>query len=293
MRAAAHIRGQNPAGRSGAMRPVDLSYLDPVPVETETQLVAHALPGRNRRLVVSLAGVGTRRHGVPPPEFLGTASGYGENHVLLISDPGRSWMNGPGVAGEMVDLIETYRGAHGIEEVVTLGNSMGGFAAIRLAELTRIDTVIAFTPQFSVHPDIVPEETRWRYFRDQIAEWRYADVGALAEPDTAYFLFHGGAEDERWHWLRFPWRRQLNHFILHGMGHRVASVMRKRQILGPVIAAAIERRPRVARRRMEREFLGRRFDVHRRETYQQLYPDLTLAPGGAPVVVPAAEEKTA
>ena len=268
-------------------RPV-IDFVEPALVEAPEPLAVHALPGTGSRLVVSLAGVGAAGTGrrAPPPEFLGTASGNGENHVLFVSDAARSWMNGPGVAENTVALIENYRVEHGIDEVVLLGNSMGGFAALVLADLTPVDTVIAFAPQFSMHSDLVPEETRWQRQAERISDWPHPTVGALAQADTQYFIFHGSNPVEARHWLRFPWHRGLNHFVFKGMGHGLAGRMRKRRLLARVIDACISGKSRQVRLAMERSFLGRRFEVSRREVFQATYDVAPLDPSGAPVVVP-------
>ena len=73
--------------RHGKVPAID--WIDPVSVEAPDPLVVHALPGTGTRLVVALAGVGTVRNAAPPPEFLGTASGAGVNHVLFVSDVSR------------------------------------------------------------------------------------------------------------------------------------------------------------------------------------------------------------
>ena len=259
-----------------AMKNIALTFDEPEPIDAGPALVAHRLAGRSTRLVVSLAGVGMRRGSTPPLEFIGTASDGGKNHVLFISDARRSWLNGPGVTEGIIDLVERYRKTHGITETILLGNSMGGFAALVLADLIAVDTVIAFAPQFSVHPDIVPEETRWSFHISRIKNWVYDDVGALDRPNTAYFLFHDEHPWEARHWLRFPWHARLNHFILSGLAHEVASRLQKRRMLAQVVHHAIEQRPRVLRHKLERSVFGRRFNVLRREDYHRKYPDMCL-----------------
>ncbi|MCG6904505.1 MAG: hypothetical protein LJE68_17685 [Rhodobacter sp.] len=251
-------------------------YQEPVEIDAGPDLVVHNLIGSSNRLVLSLAGVGPRRSGTPPIEFIGSASNDGENHVLFISDPSRCWMSQPGVVGGIVKLVQNYRDQHGITEITALGNSMGGFAALRLPELMPIETVISFSPQFSVHPDLVPEEQRWKFHTSKITNWHFRDVGPLETSGTEYFIFHGDAESEAFHWLRFPWHTRLNHFIFRGMNHELASRMQKRRLLRQVIKHSIEGRSRVLRIAMERSRFGRRFEVLRREDYHQKYPDLSL-----------------
>ena len=269
---------------------LDIAFADPEPLEAPAPIHAHVLPGNGRRLVVALAGVGTVRADPPPPEFIGTAAMRGTNHVLFLSDESRSWLNGPGVAETVVRLIEDYRDAHRIEEVVLLGNSMGGFMALVLAGLTEVGTVIAFAPQFSMDKALVPGEERWQILAGNIADWRYRDVGALDREGTNYYIFHGDNPIEAQHWLRFPWRRQLNHFIFTGEAHNVAKLLAKRHMLNRVVENAIQNKPRALRLALAKSFLGRNFIVRRREAYQREHPELTLPPGGAPLVVPEAAE---
>lgn len=259
-------------------RPVP-KYEDPKRVRVAKPLVGHSLSGRTKRLVVSLAGVGRRRGGVQPMEFVGTASAYGDNHVLFLSDTERSWMNAPGQAEKTVSAITGYRDKHGIDEVVTLGNSMGGFAALVLPDLMRIDVAIAFAPQFSAHHDLVPEETRWTPHRDKITDWPYPTVGQLDCETTKYFIFHGDAPDEVIHWQRFPKSPELNHFIFEGGTHNIARLLQKRGRLAEVINLAIARRSRAVRKTLQRAFLGRRNTVLRREDYEDKHQGRDLLAG--------------
>ena len=48
------------------------------------------------------------------------------------------------------------------DRVITYGSSMGGYAALRFGRLSRADTGIAISPQFSLDPRVVPFEDRWQ-----------------------------------------------------------------------------------------------------------------------------------
>lgn len=264
----------------------DPGHIAPQPLPTRSDLVMHHLPGTGPRLVVALAGIGSTRRGTPPHEFIGTASAGGANHVLLVSDPHRQWLNGAGAAEDLVAAIEHLTAAHGLTQVATLGNSMGGFIALVLPSLTRVDVAVALAPQFSVKRALVPEETRWAYHVRRIDTWRFPDVGPMDAPGTSYFVLHGAHEIERPHWLRMPWHARVHHFIVEGADHTVARALHVRALLRPAIHNAFDGRPRVLRRQLERGFEGRNYRLHRREAYQAAHPDLTLAPGGAPIVVP-------
>ena len=182
--------------------------------------------------------------------------------------------------------MEQTRVAHGLTEIAAIGNSMGGFMALRLAELTEVHRVAAFAPQFSMHPNLVPQEIRWARYAKSINDWPYPDVGALTSDETAYFIFHGYNPMEAWHWLRFPWSPRINHFIFKGPGHNVAARLQSQRLLGQIFNAAMSNRPRAVRHALERSRVGRRFEVMRREQYQAAYPELTLGAMGAAAAVP-------
>lgn len=209
------------------------------------------LPGTGDTLVVSLAGVGTRRDRQPPCEFFKLASQNGAHHVLFVSDASRSWLNGPGLAGRIVTAIEQTAEAVHARRIVTLGNSMGATMALLLAGITRIDTAIAFVPQFSAHPDRVPEETRWRYFRRQIADWPHEAVDTLPTGGAQVFIFHGGSADERAHLDRFPRDPGARHFVFPELDHRLALSLHRRGQLAPIVGHAIAGRHWKCRRAVE------------------------------------------
>jgi len=264
---------------------ITYDFADPVLIEAPEPLCVHVLPGRGTRLVLSLAGVGFARKLTPQREFPGSASQGGENHVLFISDRSRSWMNGPGVKDAILDIVARYKAAHGITEVVAMGNSMGGFAALVLADLMPINTVIAMSPQFSAHPRLVPEETRWWFYRRQINAWEFADVGPLAQSGTRYFIFHADAPEEVAHWARFPKDTRIHHFIVTGEDHNLARTLQKRGLLRKAVGAAIAGKPRRVRLALERGFLDRQLCVMRREVFEATFPDIVpglLAPATVP-----------
>ena len=216
--------------------------------------------GSGDRLVVSLGGVGTRPDEMPPFEFVGTASDHGRNHVLLVSERARTWMNSPDLPEAIVKEIETVVSREKITDVVAIGNSMGGFMALVLPLLTRIDCVVALSPQVSMHPDIVPEETRWQRWRRQFQSYRFPRVPE-PQDDTRYYIVHGDGPMERIHWARFPIDpKRYNHFILREQEHNLVKLLKSKELLRPLIERAMSRKPRQVRKLLEGHF-----DVIRRE----------------------------
>lgn len=208
-----------------------------------------AIVGDTGRLVISMSGVGSRRHEMPPPELIGTAIGPDgqSNHVLVVSDKSRSWMNGPGIADRIVAAIEAYKTNFPIEEVIVLGNSMGGFSALVLPGLTDIDVAVALAPQYSVDPTHLPDEKRWAFFTRQIEHFAFPAIDSYPVGETSYYVFHGDDDLERMHSGRFPTDPRAHHFVFDGQDHNFAVELRKRGVLGAMIQAAMNNRPRRVR----------------------------------------------
>ncbi len=215
---------------TGAM---DQTGLQEVPVAPPLRI--RYLPGWSKRLVISFSGVGTDRQVEPGPEFYRIAGWNGENHVLFVTDSSRSWMNGPGMAESIVAVVKDYVARIGAGPVMALGNSMGGTMALILSRLMPLDVVVAVVPQYSVHPEIVPEETRWQLFRKQIADYRFREVGALPLGPTQYCILHGGTADEIAHARHFAKQGNVHHFVIADQGHRLAQHLQTDQKLTQIV----------------------------------------------------------
>lgn len=234
---------------SSRTRPI---YPNLTELAAEPPLVLSYLPGQGDTLVVSLSGVGNARAEQPPCEFFKLASQEGTNHVLFVSDASRSWLNGAGLASAIVTAIEDTADRINATRIVALGNSMGGTMALLLAKLTRIDVAISVVPQFSVHPDRVPEETRWRVFRKRITDWPFEAVERLPTDHTQIIILHGGTHDERVHLDRYPRDRRAKHFVFPQMDHRLAFRLHRDRKLAPIVEHAIAGNPWKLRRAVER-----------------------------------------
>lgn len=202
-----------------------------------------ASAGTSHRLLVSFASVGTQRDQLPEKEFVGSISQDGRNHIITVSDISRSWMNADGMAAKVLEVIDDYAITHQIRQIMAIGTSMGAYCALVLGKLMPLDRIIAFTPQYSVHPDIMPEEDRWMWFRKQITEWHYPALDTLPDGDTVIYMFHGDSAQEQMHWTRFPEPKNLKHFIVKDADHNFIRRFKKRGLLGRMVVAAIHDRP--------------------------------------------------
>jgi pimeloyl-ACP methyl ester carboxylesterase len=188
--------------------------------------------------VVSFSGIEQELGQVPREEFVNTLAGSRHSHFFVV-DKQRSWYNAtaPAILSTLGPRLRDFG------KVVTIGNSMGGFGAIYFASrLPNCRTAIAFVPQFSVDPEIVPGETRWKEHRVRLSAWpvRHAMVDATSE--VAFHIFFGGNDQrDQAHLALFKAHSTLGTsiFSLPDAAHGVAKYLRQRNLLRPVLDAAI------------------------------------------------------
>ena len=192
--------------------------------------------GNTGSAVLSFAGVGLGLDGLPHEEFVRTLEGYRHDQFFII-DKLRSWYNA--TADEILEQLSPRLERH--DAVYTLGNSMGGFGAIYFGRrLPRCRAVVAFGPQYSVHPDIVPGETRWRHWRRGIKDWSIHHALVGEGPSVLpSFVFYGRIGRDRAHARLFLANRPpgLAMFLMQGTGHHTASFLKQHGCLATVLDA--------------------------------------------------------
>jgi hypothetical protein len=205
--------------------------------------------GLSKTLVISFAGRGGKKDSFKRPvnEFYKLASNGDENHVLFVQDHSNSWMNGPEIAENICKCVNEIKSEIQATRVVTLGNSMGGTMALILTQLLPVDAAIALSPQYSVHPKIVPEDKRWMDDRKNIKSFRFLEVANLPVEQTKFTIVHGATDDELAHASRFPKDQGLAHFIFPNFGHDLASKLHRLGRLSPIVLNSIAIRPRRTR----------------------------------------------
>ncbi len=220
----------------------------PAPLYRSERLRISGLAGRKPRLVVSFAGIGKPEERHQAEGFIGSASQGGRNHVLFVADTLRSWYNDPGIRDEIVAAVAAYRHEHGIEETATIGNSMGGYGAMLLAGALGATTCLAISAQYSADPAVVPEEVRWREYRERIARFTCPPLEEALSPDCTYYVLHGGGRVERPHWSRFPHRPFIHHYLVDRAGHGIGRRIKSAYAMMPLVRHAIGGRPVAFRR---------------------------------------------
>lgn len=197
------------------------------------------MAGRSDRLVLAFSGVGDRKEAIPTPEAPQLTGWNGENHVLFISDASRSWMNAAGLVQALVAAVQALVDRIKPARIIAFGNSMGGSMALIFATMFRLDAVLAIVPQYSVHPDILPEERRWGHFRRNVTQWPFPAVPSLAGNPAQIMILHGGEAREMPHARRFAAPEGVDHLVVPQYGHALAACLKRDGVLRPLMEAVI------------------------------------------------------
>ena len=146
-------------------------------------------------------------------------------------------------------LIEVFSRFGSFEHIVAIGNSMGGTNALLMGPKLGCKTIIAFTPQFSVHPQVFPDLKNkvWMEYRDAIDKWVFKSVdesGSRCSPVSEY-IFHGGNSMELMHARMFVEKKNRVHLILKDCNHGVARFLKEKGVLPSLIDKCVEGASRV------------------------------------------------
>jgi len=209
----------------------------------DEELILRWLPGTARRLVVVFTGVRAGFGGAPLDEFARSASRRGENNVLFVTDRRGSWYCAPGLWSRIARLVKYLRKSEGIEEIVTLGNSMGGYGALLLPQYLRVRRAIAFSPQLTLDRGLVAD-VRWPDVVKRFGRMHPRNLGdTVAATRTHYYLTAGGGcREDVDHLALAPSIDRVNRWVLQGGRHNLAGELRNAGILYDVVGALIRGR---------------------------------------------------
>lgn len=206
--------------------------------------------GSGDTLVVCFSGIGADLTVEPELEMVRTATKGGTRPTVFVTDHARSWFNHPGMAKRVADVVMTAAEHTGATRIVAVGNSMGGTMALHLARLVPLAAVVAIVPQYSVKPDVMPDETRWLEQRVAITDWSFPVVESVPE-ETLAIILHGTGPGELRHMRRFPRSRRMKHFVFPGQGHDLARTLNKSGVLAQIVDRAFAGEPYRTRRAMQ------------------------------------------
>ena len=151
---------------------------------TKTLINQYYTSKKKTGLAFSSIGNGTKY--IQNEEFFHLTKKY---NIFFIRDITRSWLNNVDIK-----LIKKNLNKRRID--FTIGYSMGGFNAIIFSTLHNVRKVIAFSPQFSIHPKISKDKTFLNY-ASRIKEWKYPQL--KFSENTDYFLIFGDSFLEKYH----------------------------------------------------------------------------------------------
>lgn len=187
---------------------------------------------KSPNIFLCFTGVKQGMGGIGAEEFVGSTR-MPDFSALFISDLKRSWFNSFAES----HLAEAIGGIVEGKRIVTVGNSMGGYGAIWATRPFPVATAIAFAPQFSVHPEVVPQESRWQEWRRDISTWRHRSLETFFNDETKYFTFNG--DEDGLHWRHFPTKPNTEHFLLPNSGHAPAAALKDAGVLTAAIESCV------------------------------------------------------
>ncbi|MEL6232918.1 MAG: hypothetical protein AAFR46_00785 [Pseudomonadota bacterium] len=205
-------------------------------------LRATRLPGLGTRLVVVFNSIGgTALRQAAPGEFSRLLASDPANRLIFLSDLTQGWFASGSMMRAVTDLVGAEAERTGASEIVSLGSSMGGFAALALAEFLPVRAALAFSPRYSPDDAIVPD-ARLVDHRAACAPFtpQTVEAGLAAAPFSV--VIHGLRGKDRRHVERFPAQPGMRHYLIPGVAHAVAAFLYKHRTLGGVLSAALAQR---------------------------------------------------
>lgn len=155
--------------------------------------------------------------------------------AIFIMDKQRSW-------GNNIDFGELKKALHPYTEgkkLYALGNSMGGFLAILSSRFFDLIAVVALSPQYSVSKRIIPEETRWYQYVNEIKEWRFESLEGSLLPTTQYYVFAATDEADSRHISLIPDENNIHKILFTdpSFAHLVAEKLKAAGVIYDAIYA--------------------------------------------------------
>lgn len=173
--------------------------------------IKHLYTG-SKHTVVSFSSIGNTVQGVNAEFYNLKNNGY---NVIWVIDKTNSYFSNIN-QDDIIRHIKT-------DKVYTIGSSMGGFNAILFANMYKVDKVLAFAPQYSMEPTIVPWEDRWR---KQVSRAKFKYPKLTFNSWTDYTIIRGHKGADKRHTDMFPKKKNINIQQVYG-NHMVAENFKK------------------------------------------------------------------
>lgn len=194
--------------------------------------------GSSKRLVVVFSSVGHGPNTPPVIEFARSATANGQDNALFIADPQRSWLNAPHLIEEITEAIDAAREEVQAEETVAMGYSMGGFCALAISGFTPLAATLAFSPQMSIDPALVPDEGRWKKYRTRIGAFRLRNAADHMATDATHSIIIGQSRIEKPQLRLMAGLDPAGLHLLPRMQHDTATRIKQAGLLPQVLSLA-------------------------------------------------------
>ncbi len=171
--------------------------------------------------IISFSSIAGSKRSTQTNEFFSLTKKF---NVLFVKDIERSWFNSVDVQ-HIKSFLQT-------KEVSCIGHSMGAFNAIMFSNFYPIKKILAFSPQFSIHPNISKDKTYLNYAAS-IKKWKFNKI--LFNKKTEYCLVFGDTKEEMYHMNKIPNQKNIKKIIINNCDHNTAPILKKRGKLKPLI----------------------------------------------------------
>lgn len=128
----------------------------------------------------------------------------------------------------------------GVTHILTYGSSMGAYAAIRFADWVGATSVLALSPQYSIHRRRMPDEIRWRQEAQRI-KFRNEIDGTIRSRVAPFVVFDPFSLDGV-HADRIAADIPINKVALPGAGHPVGTCLNELGLLEDMVFDVLEGR---------------------------------------------------
>ena len=134
-------------------------------------------------------------------------------------------------------LLKVSHAAKDAKRVVTYGTSMGGYAAIRFADLVGAQAALSISPQYSIDPAKVPFEQRWEADARRIVFRPELDGPITASADI--FLAYDPTGPDRLHYELISAETSVRPLRVWHAGHSVPSFLSEAGLLEPLVLGVV------------------------------------------------------
>lgn len=115
-------------------------------------------------------------------------------------------------------------------EIVTYGQSMGGYAAINFADLLGARRAVAFSPQYSLDPAKISGEIRWMA-EAQATHWQWDRIGQLRKGDLTAQVLYDDRNRDLIHITHMRRTVAMEEIVLPHTGHPVTGFLHETGLL--------------------------------------------------------------